>query len=69
MPSVDHDLPITVYVFVGMLAIGQELGDLRAALLLAIGFAVLACIVSMLAPPVMRRLKCPGPRKRVGRSR
>lgn len=49
MPGIHHDLPMTSYALLGMLAIGQEALGLQTALMLGLGLVAAWVALSLLA--------------------
>ena len=60
MPAIHHDLPMTSYALLGLLAIGQEALGLQTALLMAAGLISLWVALSLLAA-LVAQLRKAGP--------
>ena len=60
MPAIHHDLPMTSYALLGLLAIGQEALGLQTALLMAAGLISLWVALSLFAA-LLAQLQKAGP--------
>lgn len=62
MPGIHHDLPMTSYALLGMLAVGQEAFGLQMALALGLGLVAFWVALSLFAALVaqLRKTRSPG---------